>query len=58
MWYQDLWKQRVDHHFNEAYSYFVSKLKKLFFGEDTSWFSLEAAAFLKGRGVLKKNGKL
>jgi hypothetical protein len=54
MWYQDLWKQRVSHNFYEVYSYFVSKFKKLLFGEDTSWLSLEDAYFLKGRGVLEK----
>jgi hypothetical protein len=58
MWYQALWKQRVGHHFYEVYSNFVSKFMKLLFGEDTSWLSLEAAYFLKGRGVLEKNGKL
>jgi hypothetical protein len=54
MWYQALWRQRVNHHFYEVYSYFVSKFKKLLFGEDTSQLSLEATTFLKGRGVLEK----
>jgi hypothetical protein len=51
MCYQDLWRQRVDHHFYEVYYDFVSKFKKLLFGEDTSHLSLEV---LKGKGVLEK----
>jgi hypothetical protein len=30
MWYQALWRQRVDHHFYEVYNDFVSKFKNLF----------------------------
>jgi hypothetical protein len=54
MWYQYLWKQRVGHHFYEVFSYFVSKFKKLLFGEVTLRLSLEATTFVKGRGVLEK----
>jgi hypothetical protein len=54
MWYQALWRQRVNHHFYEVYCDFVSKFKKLLFGEDTSRLSLEATTFLKGKGVLEK----
>jgi hypothetical protein len=49
MWYQALWRQRVDHHFYEVYYDFVSKFKKLLFGEETSRLSLEASSFLKGK---------
>jgi hypothetical protein len=54
MRYQALWRQRVNHHFYEVYSDFVSKFKKLLFGEDTSQLSLETLAFLKGKRVLEK----
>jgi hypothetical protein len=54
MWYQDLWRQKVGHHFYEVYNDFVSKFKKLLFGEDTSRLSLEASTFLKGKGILEK----
>ena len=54
MWHHDLWKKTVDHHFYEVYSDFISKFKKLLFEEDTYRLSLEAASFLKGRGVLEK----
>jgi hypothetical protein len=37
-----------------VYSNFVSKFKKLLFGEDTSQLSLETMDFLKGKGVLEK----
>jgi hypothetical protein len=49
MWYQDIWRQRGNHHFYELYYDFVSKFKKLLFGEDTSRISLEASSFLKGK---------
>jgi hypothetical protein len=49
MCYQDLWRQRVNHHFFEVYYDFVSNLKKFLFGEDTYHISLEATTFLKGK---------
>jgi len=54
MWYQALWRQRVNHHFYEVYCSFVSKFKNFLFWEDTAWLSLEATTFLKGKGVLEK----
>jgi hypothetical protein len=32
----------------------VSKFKKLLFGEDTSWISLEVSYFLKQKGIFEK----
>jgi hypothetical protein len=54
IWYQALWRQRVNHHFYEVYYDFVSKFKKLLFGEDTSQLSMEAPTFLKGKGIIEK----
>jgi hypothetical protein len=54
MLYQALWRKKVGHHFYEVYNNFMSKFKKLLFGEDTSRLSLEASTFLNGKGVLEK----
>jgi hypothetical protein len=56
MMYQALWRHKVGHYFYEVYNNFVSKFKKLLFGDDTSRLSLEASTFLNGKGVLEKNG--
>jgi hypothetical protein len=49
MWYQDLWRQKVGHHFYEVYNNFMHEFKKLLFGEDSSRLSLEASYFLNGK---------
>jgi len=54
MWFHALWRQKVIHYFYEFYNDFVSVLKKILFGEDTSRNSLEASVFLSTKGVLEK----